>query len=225
MRIQAKRILSVLSIVVGLGISAGSEAALYDRGSGLIYDDALNVTWLQDINYARTSGYDFDGKMNWNKAMTWVNSLSFHDDVRNIDYTDWRLPGFRDGLVCLSSVNCVNSELGYMFYSNFGGKAYTSLSSAKNIASLNLFKNVPTSSALSALWFDTLSGGSSYYAWALDIGNEFGGVQTERDTSLNFYAWAVRDGDVSTVPVPSVLWLFITGLIGISFPSIRRSND
>lgn len=220
---RANRVLSVLSIVVGLSISAGSEAALHDRGSGLIFDDVLNVTWLQDINHAKTSGYDSDGKMNWNEATTWIDSLSFHDEVRNIDYTDWRLPGFRDGFICLTSINCVNSELGYMFYSNLGGKHYTSLSSAKNIAALNLFKNVPTSNYLSALWFNTLSFGSSSYAWALDIGDEYGGVQTERAISLEFYAWAVRDGDIAAVPLPATIWLFGSGFF--SLIGMRKNNS
>ena len=29
------------------------------------YDTALNITWLADANYAKTSGYDADGLMNW----------------------------------------------------------------------------------------------------------------------------------------------------------------
>ena len=27
-----------------------ANATLWDRGAGLIYDDVLNVTWLQDAN-------------------------------------------------------------------------------------------------------------------------------------------------------------------------------
>jgi len=29
----------------------------------MIYDDVLNITWLQDADYAQTSGYDPDGLM------------------------------------------------------------------------------------------------------------------------------------------------------------------
>lgn len=42
--------------------------ALYDRGNGMIYDDLSNVAWLQDANYAHSSGYDSDGLMTWNEA-------------------------------------------------------------------------------------------------------------------------------------------------------------
>ncbi|PPD33372.1 MAG: hypothetical protein CTY19_07580 [Methylomonas sp.] len=33
-------------------IAHSSEAALFDRGGGLIYDSDLNVTWLADANYS-----------------------------------------------------------------------------------------------------------------------------------------------------------------------------
>ena len=42
-----------------------SSAALYNRGNGLIYDDVLNITWLQDSNYIVNSGYDPDGWVSW----------------------------------------------------------------------------------------------------------------------------------------------------------------
>ncbi len=35
----------------GLGFTGAAQATLIDRGSGLIYDDELNITWLQDANY------------------------------------------------------------------------------------------------------------------------------------------------------------------------------
>lgn len=68
------------------GLSASAHAALIDRGGGMIYSTDLNITWLQDANYARTSGYDADGLMNWNGAMTWAANLSYGG------YDDWRLP-------------------------------------------------------------------------------------------------------------------------------------
>ena len=50
--------------LVGLSlITLSANAALYDRGNGLIYDDVLDITWLQDANHAKTSGYDRDGRM------------------------------------------------------------------------------------------------------------------------------------------------------------------
>ena len=37
--------------------SMSAHAVLVDRGGGMLYDTVLNITWLQDANYAKTSGY------------------------------------------------------------------------------------------------------------------------------------------------------------------------
>ena len=60
-------------------ISSSSHAALYDRGNGLIYDDVLNITWLQDANYAQTSGYDSDGRMTCYCSCCYVAAASEFD--------------------------------------------------------------------------------------------------------------------------------------------------
>ena len=62
--------------LVGLSlITLSVNAALYDRGNGLIYDDVLDITWLQYANYMQTIGYDADGRMNWWSAKTRSGSL------------------------------------------------------------------------------------------------------------------------------------------------------
>jgi len=81
-----KKVISLLSLLLALVIAENSEAALYDRGTGMIYDDVLKITWLQNANYALTSGYDSDGKMTWGEAMNWADQLNYGG------YTDWRLP-------------------------------------------------------------------------------------------------------------------------------------
>ena len=74
------------NIIFLLLLSFNATAALYDRGNGLIYDDVLDITWLQDANYAQTSGYDSDGAMTWNDANNWALNLTYEG------YSDWRLP-------------------------------------------------------------------------------------------------------------------------------------
>lgn len=86
------KLISILALsACSLSVNV-TQAALFDRGGGLIYDDVLNVTWLQDANYARTSGYSTDGRMSWGEAISWVVDLSFYDSVRGVTYDDWRLP-------------------------------------------------------------------------------------------------------------------------------------
>jgi len=74
---------------------APAGAALIDRGSftdgfsgpvNLIYDTDLDITWLGDANFAKTSGFDADGQMTWATATNvWAPSLTVGG------FTDWRL--------------------------------------------------------------------------------------------------------------------------------------
>ncbi len=84
-----RKILMLLASLLTLMLLASpSSAILIDRGGGMIYSTNLDITWLQDANYARTSGYDVDGLMNWEEAMAWADNLSYGG------YSDWRLPTF-----------------------------------------------------------------------------------------------------------------------------------
>ena len=96
-------------VLVGLSVFAlPSTAALYDRGNGLIYDDVLDITWMQDANFVKTSGYAAaninpdnsdqsffaDGSIGWVAAKTWAAQLNYQG------FSDWRLasatPGFEN---------------------------------------------------------------------------------------------------------------------------------
>ncbi len=84
--------LKLFEAVLIMGLSGAAQATLIDRGGGLIYDDILDVTWLQDANLG--------GNLTWNDSVTWADTLIF------AGLEDWRLP---------SSV-----ELAQM-YTNLGG--------------------------------------------------------------------------------------------------------
>ena len=62
-------------------VSANANAVLVDRGGGRIYDDVLGITWLQDANYAQTSGQDADGVFLWDDAVVWAENLVFRGDA------------------------------------------------------------------------------------------------------------------------------------------------
>lgn len=141
-----KTITSSLALCTVLMASGAAQASLIDRGGGLIYDDVLNVTWLQDANYAKTSGYDADGTMTWSQATTWVSNLSYYDSVRNVTYNDWRLPeasptngivfnydhsyngstdlGFNVSAPGTATAGSTGSEMAYLFYNTLANKAY-----------------------------------------------------------------------------------------------------
>jgi hypothetical protein len=96
-----------LAGVLALAI-ATAHAPLFDRGGGLIYDDVLKITWLSDANYAMSSSYDTDGRMNWRAANTWAAGLSHGG------YDDWRLPTAlnQDGSEPCNGGSCAGSEMG-----------------------------------------------------------------------------------------------------------------
>ncbi len=91
------------------------QPPLIDRGFGLIYDTERNITWLQDVNYAKTVGHSRDGQMTWPNAMAWVASLNY----RGI--TGWRLPNARnpDGSGPAIGNNCGGSEIGHLYLDVF----------------------------------------------------------------------------------------------------------
>jgi hypothetical protein len=109
-----QKFLPLLAAGLALNLAATTaQAALIDRGSGLLYDDVLDVTWLQDANLFKSqyaadnsivntiitnvgtvSGHalvasDFNGAvgtMTWWGAQAWAANLSYGG------YDDWRLP-------------------------------------------------------------------------------------------------------------------------------------
>ncbi|WP_456447762.1 IPTL-CTERM sorting domain-containing protein [Thiolapillus sp.] len=72
-----------------------AQAALHDRGNGLIYDDILGVTWLQDANLAASetfgvSGIRDDGSFESCRDVgPWLHAMR---NAHYKGYNDWRLP-------------------------------------------------------------------------------------------------------------------------------------
>ncbi len=50
-------------------------------------------------------------------------------------------------------------------------------------------------------------------AWRFNFGGGSQGSGGKED--FDDFAWVVRSGDVSAVPVPAAVWLFGSGLIGL----------
>ena len=49
-------------------------------------------------------------------------------------------------------------------------------------------------------------------------------MEARVDESFDFYAWAVRDGNVSAVPLPPAVWSFESGLIGLVLGDGKRCS-
>jgi len=229
---------SLLRVVACLFVvSSSAHAALYDRGNGLIYDDVLDITWMQDANYAQTSGYDLDGSMNWADSKTWADQLSYGG------FDDWRLasanlmnptspfPCFASNGSCDRGYNNTTGELGHMFYNNLGNlgavdtngnsqsgygvtnSSFTDGNSGASVSIVNLQNHGywldEEKPYTRDAWVFYLSSGNQIY------GHKLGG----------HYSWPVHDGDigVSAVPLPAGIYLFLSGLVGLGLMRGRNA--
>ena len=215
-----KKLTTVLAAMALLfGLSLPANATLWDRGGGLIYDDDFDITWLADANYAMTSGYDADGRMNMMDALTWSENLVYG----GLD--DWRLPATlnQDGSGLCSGFNCTGSEFGHLFYDELGGTAGSFIVPSGGVRSdpdpdLALFTNIQE-----IYWTATFGSGLNCGVGIFTFEGEQGQGSCVDVENFTYYAWAVRDGDVASVPEPSTLLLLGSGLIGLGF--FRRKTE
>jgi hypothetical protein len=247
---------TALGIATGLSLilSGTAQAALHDRGGGLIYDDVLNVTWLQDANYAQTSGFDADGGMTWNAAVAWAAGLNYYDSVHNVTYSDWRLPsispidgvtwnniisyngttdaGFNISAAGTPYAGSTASELAFMFHQNLGNQSiYTpqvTLSScgyALQIGGSCLENMGPFMNLKSgSYWTGEEYGYDSTQAWEFLTNAGMQGAAYKVHPNNNLYAWAVRVGDVAAVPEPEAYAMLLAGLGLVGWAARRRSR-
>jgi hypothetical protein len=217
-------------------LAAGQvNAALIDRGGGLIYDTVLDVTWLQDADYSKTSGYDSDGRMNWNTATAWADGLTYYDTVRDTLWDDWRLPTVVDtgssgcdfsysGTDCGFNVDTSSSEMASLFYDALGNLGAHDTDGSEFQADSWFTHTGPfiNLQSISYYWTGLEYAPIPSTAWYFDFRTGLQGGSSDKSTNEHF-AWAVRDGDVAEVPEPSIIILMLTGIIGIGFIGRRKA--
>jgi hypothetical protein len=203
------RLRNIAAVVALASVVGNAQAELFDRGGGLIYDNDLNITWLQNW---RLGGLPQD----WSAAMAWADNLTYYDSVRDVTYTDWRLP--KGNIYCAGySSYCAYTELVNLLYTELGGPINNwVVTGGPNANSLLL--NQPSG----YFWTDTKLAG--YPAYYIDF---YSGIAW---TNSNAYAWAVRDGDVASVaaPVPEpetyAMMLAGLGLLGLARRRKQKLN-
>ena len=155
--------------------------------------------------------------MNWTAAVAWADGLEYYDSVRDVTWTDWRLPTTVDGPyvwgydgTTTAGYNITTSEMGYMYYENLGNLGYYDKAGnyqpGWGLNNTSPFNNLQSYD----YWSGTEYSANPDYAWGF---NFYYGYQHHFDKDRNVYhAWAVRPGDVSAVPIPGAVWLLGSGL-------------
>ena len=240
-------LLGVAALLLGLPMAA--QATLLSRANGAAYyDTVLDITWLADANYARTTNYASFGLMNW------ADANAFASNATVLGVTGWRLPtlssvtgtanfslgysnnGSTDagyavtGQAWATSAGAVTSELGYLFYVDLlrAGRCLASSADPQGCSSnpawpqsnKGPFASVPGFS----FWTDTEAGATT--AWTLNLSS---GQQAPTAKSSTGMAWLVHSGDVlltgqalDPVPVPAAGWLFGSVVFGWVAVARRR---
>jgi len=205
-------------LALGLGaLSFSTNASLVPVLNGqAYYDDVLDMTWLTDANYAKTSGYDLFGHLTWADANAFIDSLN---DANYLTFNDWRLPNMDINGDNVITPNFdeprTDAELKYL------NTDYSINRSSPEAA--EPFTNLQPM----RYWSSTLQPPSGDAAFALDFsysptpGNFNGNRPGSALLTEKLPVWVVRSGN-SVVPIPAAVYLFgsALGLLGW----MRRGN-
>lgn len=216
-----------VALACAWALAGSAQAALLDRGGGMIYDTTRDVTWLADMDLAFTSGYaaanvgrsglaviESDGQMNWYAAVAWADQLVYGG------FSDWRLPTLDaadascTGGIAGAGYNCTGGELSGLFVGDLGYNDGPLLTAAddtpEQTANLALFSHIQAGEYWSGTeWGSGASGGTglaSYFSTSL-------GYQSHDFLFSAKHVVAVRPGDVTlAVPEPQTLALTLLAL-------------
>jgi hypothetical protein len=221
---KKSRLLGAVSAVLFTFITVSANASLVGRlpitpgGTDFqaAYDTVLDITWLTNAGLSSLG--------NWDNRVGWADGL---DTANYLGFDGWRLAsisvaaGLPTGTATTvvdcsraTEMDCRDNELGYMFFYNLGGSESEDLTGNQTVDGV-LLTDVQT-----GYWSGTDYDSDRAWSFLFLIGSQ-GDFDKSNSTPP---WWAVRDGNVgaAVVPIPSALWLFGSGLLGLIGISRRK---
>jgi hypothetical protein len=239
------------AVVLCLPVSARADI-ISRLGGAAYYDSVLDITWLTNANLADSesfgvAGIASNGAMTWSTANEWITAMNA---ASYLGFSDWRLPtlspvsgsafnyaasnngstdvGFADGDGWIDAFGNPTSEMGHMYYVNLGNLGRCTPNDGDpsscveqpgfGLANSGPFDGIQKSDP-GAYWNGLEYAPVAGTSWVFRF---YDGGQDSRDQLDQHYVWAVRTGDVATVPEPTTLVLLSAGLSMLGL--IRRKR-
>lgn len=191
-------------------------------------------------SYGYQSIINSDGTMTWGGAQKWIAAMNA---ANYLGFNDWRLPttgpvngstfnynvsyngstdwGFNVSAPGTAYAGSTGSEMAHLYYNSLSNKGYFNTAGIPqvgfglvNVGSFTNFQSL-------VYWSGTVWAPNPEYAWYFST-NVGGQNLYYKSNNNNFYALAVRSGQVATVPVPAAVWLFGSGLISLAGVARKR---
>lgn len=239
MKVSKNTILCFIPLVMVLAFSMQAHADLNLIGTAtynssdynLIYDDDLNVTWLDYSNAID----NWDNQVGWAAGLNTADVLTynFNPGVTMTWSDDWRLPTTVDGPwvhgydgTTTGGYNITSSEMGHLFYTELGNDGAYETSGDPTGCSSNspwCLTNTGDFQNLQPFyyWSGTEYATNTDYVWDFSISHGFQNLDNK--SSFNFYALAVRPG-LAVVPEPISSTLFMVGGAALGFRRFRKKR-
>lgn len=216
---------------LAIGFTGSSQAALYDRGNELIYDDYLGITWTKDANLFQTLASKSGNTTAFVQHIIDANNGKVYDKPNYLDtpsYSGYRNLSLNDFDSFTGKLNWwgaqawVNylNQINYGNYSNWRLPAGNLENNAYGITELGYlfsqkndtnfrFDNAQYVTNI-LYWFGSEIAPLNERAWLFEF---YSGSYYHASKYELQHSWLVRDGDVATVPVPGAIWLFATAVL------------